>query len=301
MASEWTVLTLLEWTTSYFQSHDVDSPRSTAEILLAEILGLERIDLYLRHDQPLTPGELQAFKALIRRRIRREPVAYIVGRREFWSMDLIVTPDVLIPRPETECVVEQALALLNTDRRLRVLDLGTGSGAIVLALAHQYPQHRYWGSDVSEGALRIARRNARRLDRLNQVGFFCGSWLDALNPRKACLDVIISNPPYVARGQLERLQPEIARYEPRLALDGGAAGLDCIRTILTQAPRCLAAAGALLVEIGEEQQCDLDRFVRETGAYDPPIFFNDYAGAVRGMVVRCRDRSGGDDTGQRAR
>jgi len=290
MVSDWTVLKLLEWTTSYFQSHDVDSPRSTAEILLAEVLNLERIDLYLRYDQPLAPPELKAFKALIQRRVRREPVAYIVGKKEFWSLDLKVTADVLIPRPETECLVEQALALLDTDRCLQVLDLGTGSAAIVLALVHQYPRHRYWASDISCKALSVARCNLRRFGRQDRVGLFCGAWLAALNPRRARFDVIVSNPPYIARGQLDGLQPEIARYEPRTALDGGHTGVECIRTILQQAPRFLAAEGALLMEIGEDQPSLLASLVAKIGAYEPPVFFNDYAGAVRGIVLRLKDR-----------
>jgi len=288
MTSDWTVLRLLEWTTSYFHSHDIDSPRSTAEILLAAVLNLERIDLYLRYDQPLNPSELQAFKALIRRRVRREPVAYIVGRREFWSLDLTVTPDVLIPRPETECLVEQALPLLDTDRCLRVLELGTGSGAIVLALSRQRPHHRYWASDVCANALQIARRNVQRFARGTRVELFCADWLNALHLHRARFDLIVSNPPYIVRGQLDRLQPEIALYEPRKALDGAIDGIDCIRAILSQAPRHLTAAGALLVEIGEDQPGAAEILVREMGAYRDPVFFNDYAGAVRGMILRPR-------------
>lgn len=289
MAFDWTVLKLLEWTTSYFRSHDIDSPRSTAEILLAQVLGLERIDLYLRYDQPLQAAELQRFKALIQRRTRREPVAYIVGRREFWSLDLAVSPDVLIPRPETECLVEQALPLLDTRRCLNVLDLGTGSGAIVLALARERPHHRYRASDISENALGVARRNAGRHGLRDRIDFFCGTWLDALNPRGTGFDVIVSNPPYIAREQIDRLQPEIARYEPRTALDGGENGLAGIRRILHQAPHYLHTAGTLLMEIGEDQRVAIETLVQEIGAYGPPTFFHDYAGAVRGVRITRRD------------
>lgn len=292
MAFDWTVLKLLEWTTAYFQSHDIDSPRSTAEILLAAVLDLERIDLYLRYDQPLQSTELQRFKTLIRRRVSREPVAYIVGRREFWSLDLMVSPDVLIPRPETECLVEQALPLLDRDRPLRVLDLGTGSGAIAIALAHEVPQHRYWASDVSEPAVRVARRNAIQHGLQDRVVFFCSAWMDALHPRRACFDLIISNPPYIPGGQIDRLQPEIAQFEPRGALDGGAGGIDCIRAILREAPRYLTATGTLLMEIGEDQRVHVERLAGEIGGYQPPVFFNDYAGAVRGVHLgRARPKS----------
>ena len=159
---EWTLIKLIQWATGYFDSHHIDSPRATAEILLAHVIHAKRIDLYLRFDQPLNSDELYRFKALIKRRTNREPVAYIVGHKEFWSMDLEVNRNVLIPRPETECLVERALESLaagpNPGRK-SILELGTGCGAVVLALASENSRHSYVGTDISSDAVRVARRN----------------------------------------------------------------------------------------------------------------------------------------------
>ena len=158
--NEWTIIKLVQWATTYFDTHEIDSPRTTAEILLSHALNSRRIDLYLRFDQPLTTDELQHFKALIKRRVNHEPVAYILGRKEFWSMDLRVTREVLIPRPETECLVEKSLEILAAGsivKSKRILELGTGCGAFILALASENPRHAYWATDISKNAIRIAR------------------------------------------------------------------------------------------------------------------------------------------------
>ncbi|MCK4985699.1 MAG: peptide chain release factor N(5)-glutamine methyltransferase, partial [Desulfobacterales bacterium] len=150
--NEWTIIKLVQWATTYFDTHDIDSPRATAEILLSHVLNTRRIDLYLRYDQPLTPDELERFKALIKRRMNREPVAYILGCKEFWSMGLHITRDVLIPRPETECLVEKSLEMLAVDANMKsklILELGTGCGAVILALASENPRHSYWATDIS--------------------------------------------------------------------------------------------------------------------------------------------------------
>ncbi len=176
---DWTILKLLEWTTSYFTSRAVENPRAAAEILLAHVLKLQRVDLYLRYDQPLVRTELERFKELIRRRVLREPVAYITGCREFWSLKLAVSRDVLIPRPETECLVEQTLAELSTADaadRPYILEPGTGSGAIVLALASSLPHSVCFASDVSERSLKVALENARRHVLDERIQFFCGDW-----------------------------------------------------------------------------------------------------------------------------
>ena len=160
---EWTIIKLVQWTTTYFDNHGIDSPRATAEILLAHVLNTKRIDLYLRYDQPLIPAETERFKALIKRRLNREPVAYILESKEFWSMVLRVTRDVLIPRPETECLVEKSLEMLALDSNMKsklILELGTGSGAVILALASENPRHSYWATDISINAVRVARQNA---------------------------------------------------------------------------------------------------------------------------------------------
>jgi release factor glutamine methyltransferase len=183
--ANWTIIKLIRWATSYLESHNIDSPRTTGEILLAHALNLRRIDLYLNYDKPLVHDELQRFKALIKRRIKREPVAYILGVKEFWSLEFQVNRHVLIPRPETECLVEKVLALI-AERQVpssqRILDLGTGSGAIVTALASQQPQQVYFASDKYRPAVEIARSNARRHDCGARIHFFIGDWLSCLNP-----------------------------------------------------------------------------------------------------------------------
>ncbi|MDL1962833.1 MAG: peptide chain release factor N(5)-glutamine methyltransferase, partial [Deltaproteobacteria bacterium] len=227
--SEWTISKLLIWTTSYFKSHNIDSPRSTSEILLAHTLSLKRIDLYLRYDQPLTGDELLLFKTYIKRRINREPVAYIVGAREFWSMKLAVTKDVLIPRPETECLVESALSFSESGSwPNRILELGTGSGAIILALASEKPGYIYFASDSSVEAVNLAFMNAKFHHLDGKINFFAGDWLKPVKNTGQLFDMIISNPPYIRTLSMSELQPEIYKYEPLTALDGGKDGLDSI-------------------------------------------------------------------------
>ena len=233
--SQWTIIKIIHWTASYLKRHDIDSPRATGEILLAHALRIRRIDLYLNYDQPLVADELKRFKKLIKRRINREPVAYILGVKEFWSLELEVGRDVLIPRPETECLVEAALNLLSKhtgSQSQRILDLGTGSGAIVLALASQKPQHIYFASDNCIPAVALACRNARRHNFSELIRFFVGDWLTSLIREKERFNMIVSNPPYIASRVIDSLQPEIYRYEPRKALNGGADGLNCFRNII---------------------------------------------------------------------
>ncbi|GBC59294.1 protein-(glutamine-N5) methyltransferase, releas e factor-specific [Desulfonema ishimotonii] len=285
----WTILKLLRWTTSYFKSHDIDNPRASAELLLAHALKLERIDLYVRYDQPLSGGELSRFKALIKRRGKREPIAYITGEKEFWSMPLKVSPAVLIPRPETECLVEAALAVLpddsDGDRKKRVLELGTGSGAIILSLASERPGHRYFASDRSLSALAVARENAVRHG-AEAIRFFCGDWFEALKGGGPPFDLILSNPPYIEAAEIPRLQPEIHRYEPVAALDGGTDGLDALRHIICHAPACLADGGTLILEIGYDQGDAVQSIARGCGAYYQVAVRKDYSGHDRVVLLR---------------
>jgi release factor glutamine methyltransferase len=288
---DWTIIKLLEWTTSYFASRAIESPRAGAEILLAHTLNLQRVDLYLRYDQPLMQTELERYKALIRRRVRREPVAYITGCREFWSMNLTVSGDVLIPRPETECLVEQVLAELSTEDTAepsRILELGTGSGAIILALASSLSRSVCFASDVSERSVRMARENARRHGLDGRVQFFCGDWTRPLR-LSGIFDVIVSNPPYIPTGQIKTLEPEIHLYEPLRALDGGDDGLASVRRLITQAHRFMRPGGRLFLEIGHDQQEAVRQIVATAGQYEVPLFTKDYAGYNR--VVKMRKKA----------
>lgn len=283
----WTILRLLRWTTSYFESHKIDTPRLDAEILLAHILRMERVELYSQHDLPLCGHELARFKSLITRRARREPVAYIVGSKGFWSLELAVTSDVLIPRPETEHLVESALSLVPEDpgsAPRRILDMGTGSGAIVLALASERPGHLFFASDRSPRALDVARKNVGENGLGDAVRFFSGDWFAPLRPDGKGFDLILSNPPYIRTEDIKGLQPDVRYHEPVAALDGGEDGLDCIRHIIRSASAYLAADGHLLLEIGHDQKSAVREMARNTGRYGKIVFEKDYAGHDR--VVR---------------
>jgi release factor glutamine methyltransferase len=283
-APAWTVLGILQWTNAYFQRHQIDSPRSDAELLLAHALRCERIDLYLRHDQPLNPSELARFKPMVQRRVRREPVAYIVGFKEFWSMRLQVSPAVLIPRPDTECLVETALdqlRVLAESRSARVLELGVGSGAITLALASECATHDYWATDFSLPAIQVAQVNARHLGLAERISFVLGHWLAPFSTQRADFDMILSNPPYIRRHDIDDLAPEIRGFEPHGALDGGIDGLDAIRQIIDRSHACLRPGGRLLIEIGFDQREAVESLALESGAYDAIDFRKDYSGHDR--------------------
>jgi release factor glutamine methyltransferase len=288
---EWTVLKVLQWAASFLKANGIDSPRSTAELLLAHALNTERVQLYVHHDQPLEPSELSTFKQLLRRRLRREPAAYILGRKGFWTLEIEVTPDVLIPRPETECLVEAALAVLKQHPagRSRVLDLGTGSGAVVLALAAEAPEHRYFASDVCPAAAAIAGRNAEAAGGSARVRIWAADWFAALKPGWALFDLIVSNPPYVASTAMDRLAPEIALHEPRLALDGDADGLRSYRAIIGEAYRYLAPGGWLLLEIGSDQRPAVQQIAEQAGAYDGFTCSRDYSGRDRVVCLHKKD------------
>jgi len=287
--TQWTIINLLQWAASYLKTHNIDSPRATGEILLAHGLKCERIDLYLNFDQPLVGHELKVFKTLIQRRIRREPVAYILGVKEFWSLDLEVTKEVLIPRPETECLVETALELLSrpaSSQSWRVLDLGTGSGAIIIALASQQPRHTYFASDRNIQAVRVAHRNARRHNLGEMIHYLNADWLTALNQKTSAFDMIVSNPPYIPSRVLEGLQPEIRDFEPISALDGNGDGLGCFKKIIRSAHCYLKPGGVLLLEIGHDQQDDIHRTVCDSGHYDDFSCTKDYGGHDRVVYMR---------------
>jgi release factor glutamine methyltransferase len=287
-AGPWTVLGLLRWTTAYFENKGVEAPRAGAELLLAHTLGLRRLDLYLRYDQPLNSEELAAFKALIRRRTRGEPVAYITGKRAFWTLDLKVNPQVLIPRPETERLVEIALATLKVFNRPRprVLDLGTGSGAIALALAAEIPQGYFLALDCSWGALQTARENQYGNAIAAKIDYLAADWCSAISPDKGYFDLIVSNPPYIVSGEIDALQTEVSRFEPRVALDGGTDGLDSLRLILDQTAERLVPGGTLILEIGADQGKAVSDLAATHNAFDFIEIHKDYAGLDRVAQLR---------------
>lgn len=290
-SSGWTILRILQWAGGYLKNRRIESPRAAAEILLAHALRTDRVHLYMHHDQPLEKPELALFKTFIQRRLQGEPVAYIVGSKGFWTLDLEVTPEVLIPRPETERLVEAALdwlAARSCGEPADVLDLGTGSGAIVLAIASGTTGHRLYAADLSPEAVAVARRNARAAGAAERVRFFVGDWLCALR-RGPVFDLIVSNPPYIASGEWPRLQPEIVRYEPRLALDGDADGLRCYRAIIAAAHQHLKPGGVLMLEIGCDQREAVGRIAETSGAYTAGICLTDLGGHDRVVTLRKKN------------
>jgi release factor glutamine methyltransferase len=242
--SSWTILDVLNWTAARFGERGIASPRLDAELLAAHALGLSRVQLYTQFDRPLDVTELAALRALVKRRQGGEPVAYIVGRKEFWSLELRVDGRVLIPRPDSETAVEEVLE--RAAPGARIADVGTGSGAIALALAKARGDLTVLASDISADALAVARDNAERLGLA--VSFLEGPLLAPLRAAGA-LDLIVANLPYVPSGEIAGLAPEVG-FEPRLALDGGPDGLDLVRALVAEAREALTPGGALVLEIG---------------------------------------------------
>lgn len=265
----WSVRRVLAWTTQHFEKKEIDSPRLTAEILLAHVLKLTRVRLYIELDRPLDPGELKSFRELIARRAEGEPAQYLVGAKDFYGRTFQVDPRVLIPRPETELLVEAVLQKVPKDAPSLLLDVCTGSGCIALTLAAERPLARVYAIDLSPDALEVARANAQRLQLEERVTFLQGDLLAPL-PAELRFEVIVSNPPYVGSGEIPGLSREVRR-EPRLALDGGADGLELIRRLAPDALPHLAPGGLLALEIGESQGAAVQRVLEAAGYRDARV------------------------------
>ncbi len=244
----WTLLKLLRWTTDYFTEKGVDNPRLDAELLLAHVLKLDRVGLYLNYDRPLAATELDTIRPLVKRRGQREPLQYLLGLTEFWSLEFKVSPAVLIPRADTEILVEEALARAGSEGQL--LDVGTGSGAIVISLASELPDWQMTGLDISPEALAIARENIEINQVADRVQLLEGDLAELPTQE---YDLIVSNPPYIAQREWDELMPEVRCFEPQLALLAKNDGLECYQQLAAQAPSRLKTGGWLLVEIGYQQ------------------------------------------------
>ncbi|MDX2233090.1 MAG: peptide chain release factor N(5)-glutamine methyltransferase [Hyphomonadaceae bacterium] len=260
----------------------VSSPVLDARMLVEAATGVSRLDIVTDPHRPVTEEARARLAALTARRAAREPLAYILGRREFWTLTLAVDPAVLCPRPETEAVVEAALAALPPEAPARVLDLGVGSGAILLAILKDRPAATGVGIDVSPDALAVARANAAALGLDARLTLQQGSWGEGLLEP---FDVIVANPPYIATGVIEGLEPEVARHEPRLALDGGPDGLDAYRRLLPDVARLLRPGGRFAIEIGRGQDGDVLALARAAGL-DPEAVRPDLGGVGRVVVGR---------------
>ncbi|MBI5014163.1 MAG: peptide chain release factor N(5)-glutamine methyltransferase [Deltaproteobacteria bacterium] len=278
-----TPLELVRIAAGYLAEKGIEGARLDAEILLAHALDVPRIQLYLQFDKPLETREVDAYRELVRRRARREPAAYVTGCREFWSLALRVDPRVLIPRPETERLVEAALERMEVPSG-RLADLGTGSGAIALALLSERTGWEAVGTDVSDGALAVAAENAGRLGLQDRFEARRGDLVAPLGGES--FDLVVSNPPYIPSGDLATLEPEVCGYEPRAALDGGVDGLDVLRRVAVDAPRVLRPGGWLVVEFGAGQGAAVRGLLEAGGAYADVRILSDYTGRPRVAAAR---------------
>lgn len=265
----WTIRRVLDWTKGHFEKQQIDAPRLTAEILLGHVLNLTRVKLFMDLDRPLTKEELATYRALIQRRLGFEPTQYLVGFKEFYGRRFAVDARVLIPRSETELLVEGVLQAIPKDAPARVLDLCTGSGCIAISIAAERPLASVWATDLSPDALAVAKQNAEALGVDGRVTFFQGNLFDAV-PKDATFDVIVSNPPYVRLDELPGLQKEVQK-EPKLALDGGVDGLVVIRPLVVAAMPRLKAGGTLALEISDDQGAAVKALLDAAGAVDTRI------------------------------
>jgi release factor glutamine methyltransferase len=261
----------------------IDSPRHEARVLLAEASGLSRDELIADPARIVSSDIAGRFREFIRRRSEREPIAYILGRREFWSLKFKVSPAVLIPRPDSETLIEAALTTIS-DRRapLRLLDLGTGSGCLLLALLSELPQASGVGLDISAEALAMARENAEALGLSGRAAFLEGGWNET---PPGPFDIVLANPPYISEPDLHRLERDVRDYEPHRALSGGKDGLDAYRPVVAAVARVLAPGGAALIELGAGQAGPVSAFAEEQGFYAISRA-KDLAGHERCLILR---------------
>ncbi len=248
----WTIESLVKWATDDFRTRGIENPRLDAEVIVAWALGIDRVRIIIDGKRPLMGEELARLRDLVKRRRAREPVAYLRGEREFYGRRFVVDKRVLVPRPDTETLVEVAMArTAHRSMSLRALDLCTGSGCVAITIARQRPTVQIHATDVSPDALAVARENAQRLGAYN-VSFSAGDLFAAKVPWPK-LELITANPPYIASADFETLMPDVRDFEPRLALDGGPDGLALVQRIVAEAPAHLAAGGVLALEIGAGQ------------------------------------------------
>ncbi len=290
-SKKWTIKELLAVTTQYLNSKGIDSPRIIAEVLLAHVLHMDRVSLYVNFDKPLTESEVSEYRSVIRRRVQKEPLQYITGVQEFWSLEFKVDPRVLIPRPETELLVEQAIDIAKQYRdkgivRIRILDLCTGCGAIAIALAKELPGAFIWATDVSNDALEVAEVNAKNHGVEDRIRFLQGDLWDPIIKESLEFDIIVSNPPYVATAEYEELAPEIRNHEPKIALEAGPDGMRLLEIIIQHAHEYLVPNGWLVLEMSPLQIDPVLDLVSLTQKYNAAKSVKDYSGNDRIVVAQ---------------
>jgi release factor glutamine methyltransferase len=287
----WTVGRLLDWTAKYLLQKGSEFPRLDTEVLLAHALGCKRIELYTRHAEEAPEDARQRFRELIRKRVEGCPVAYLVGRKEFYALEFEVGPAVLIPRPDTECLVMECLRLAREMSEPTALDLGTGSGNIPVALAYQNKKMRVTTVDVGPEATAVAKRNAEKHGVAERITFLQGD-LFAPVPAGGRFDFVVSNPPYIAREELPKLPVGVRDYEPKLALDGGKGGFVVFDRLVEQARGYLKPGGHLLVEIGAPQEARARQRIESFAGYELAKTIPDGAGHPRVLRARWRGNPG---------
>jgi|SRR5579884_761292 len=284
----WSVGGLLDWTARFLASKGSESPRLDAEVLLAYALDCRRIDLYTRYEEEAPADARQRFRDLVRRRMEGCPVAYLVGRKEFFALEFEVSPAVLIPRPDSEFIVMECLRLAEEMAEPHILDIGTGSGNIPVAVAKGHPGARLTTIDLSDTALAVASRNAERHGLAARIRFLQG---DLFRPLAAGerFDFILSNPPYIASEDIPGLQPGVRDYEPHLALDGGPSGYQIVDRLIAEAEDHLAPRGYLILEIGAPQEAHVRASIERQRLYELAPTIHDYSGHARVLQARRRE------------
>lgn len=280
---------VLEWTAGYFKSKGISTARLDAEVLLAHSLGVDRMHLYLNFDRPLVPSERTRYRELIQRRARREPVARIVGTKEFWSIPFRSVPGVLIPRPDTETLVEAILEEIKGRTEPNILEIGIGSGAVAVAVLKDNPNATIVATDIDSLALQTARLNAEDAGVATSLELVRMDLFESLRPGIE-FDVICSNPPYIPSDDIAELEPEVREYEPLRALDGGPEGLDVIRRLIHGAGDFLTEDGALILEIGDGQASAVEELLARTVGFSDIRMYHDLASTPRVVKAKKSNR-----------
>jgi release factor glutamine methyltransferase len=277
-----TVLEVLRRTEGFLRDKGVPTAQLDAQLLLAQALGMDRLQVFMNFDRPMSDEELAAARPLVKRRVEGESIAYILGEKEFWSLDFAVGPGVLVPRPETELLVEKTLELIDEGEELFVADICAGSGCVGISIASERPGVRVYATELSAEALPWLKQNVEAHDMKSRVAVLGGDLLAPI-PDGRQVDIVVSNPPYIAKGQLASLA--VAKHEPAMALDGGQSGLDVYRRLIPEALR--RARRAVLVEIGHDQGETVSALFRSAGA--EAVVHKDLAGHDRVVAARVRD------------
>ncbi|WP_279223290.1 peptide chain release factor N(5)-glutamine methyltransferase [Megamonas hypermegale] len=278
----WTISSLLNWTVNYFKSKNIQSARLDAEVLLSHVLRQERIYLYVHFDEPMEQNELSKFREYVKKRAQHVPIAYIIGEREFMGLPFKVTKDTLIPRPDTEILVENVLNNVDKDKEIEIVDIGTGSGAIILSLLVNLPNAQGKTVDISSKAIEVAKENAVNLQVNDRCEFFVGDLFAPLNDNK--FDLIVSNPPYIPQKDIATLEDDVKEYEPVSALTDGGDGLSYYRRLLSEGKAYIKENGFIALEIGIYQSEDVKQIAMDNGWKNIKII-KDYAGIDRVVLA----------------